>query len=170
MKGIVHHEAPNTISELMINITHRVASFEKDTLKTVYKRIENRLCFSLKEGSGRFKHVLNLNPVLYLRLVCNIEHQKVKKTFGVVAFKFRRVSIYTLIVCSAAYMNDELLDRFEIDLLLSNEAVRKQLSQLSQTFPHDSLVLNEQATIHSYGLRVLIKWVSILRSGKHREQ
>lgn len=59
LKDFVYRELPTSIEELKNKIRQAIQTIDEDTLKKVYKNMENRLCFVLREGGGHFEHLLN---------------------------------------------------------------------------------------------------------------
>ena len=59
LKDIVYRTRPTNISELKTKIRDAVSTIDEDTLQKVFKNMENRICFVLREKGGHFEHLLN---------------------------------------------------------------------------------------------------------------
>ena len=52
-------ELPQNIPDLKTNIRHVVESVTEETLQKVFKNIENRLSFVIRQNGGHFENLLN---------------------------------------------------------------------------------------------------------------
>ena len=59
IKDLVYLQRPDSISELKTKIRDAVQSINGDILRAVYKNMETRLGFVVREQGGHFEHLIN---------------------------------------------------------------------------------------------------------------